>query len=100
MATPSHAAFGHLGKQALNQIQPASARGREMDMIAGMARQPSADFADLVGAVVVHHQMNLQPAREIGIVIVEKSQEFLMAVSSIAIADSDAACHIGGPRES
>jgi len=44
--------------------------------------------------------MNLQPAREIGIDIVEKSQEFLMAVSSIAIADSDAACHIGGPRES
>ena len=34
MAAPSHAAFGHLGEQALHEIQPTSARGREVDVIA------------------------------------------------------------------
>ena len=43
--------------------------------------------------------MNLQPARKIGIDIVEKSQEFLMAVSSIAIADGDAARYIQGRKQ-
>jgi len=43
--------------------------------------------------------MHLQPAREIAIDIVEKSQEFLMAVSSIAIADGDAPRHIQGRKQ-
>jgi hypothetical protein len=38
--------------------------------------------------------MNLKPTREIGIDIFEKSQEFLMPVSSITVADGDTACHI------
>ncbi len=37
MAAPPHAAFGHFGEQPLNQIQPTSARGREMDVVTGMA---------------------------------------------------------------
>src|SRR5690348_15099597 len=38
--------------------------------------------------------MNLQPARQIGIDLAEKSQEFLMPMSSIAVADGDTAGHI------
>jgi hypothetical protein len=43
--------------------------------------------------------MNLQSAREIRIDIVEKSQKFLMAMSSIAIADGNAAGHIQGRKQ-
>ena len=50
VAAPTHAAFGHLGKQALHEIQPTSASGREVDVIAGVPRQLHAHFADLVGA--------------------------------------------------
>ena len=43
--------------------------------------------------------MNLQSAWEVGIDIVQKSQEFLMTVSAIAIADGDAAGHIQGRKQ-
>jgi hypothetical protein len=39
-------------------------------------------------------EMNLQPARQIGIDLAEKSQEFLMPVSSITVADRDTTGHI------
>jgi hypothetical protein len=38
--------------------------------------------------------MDLQPARKMGINLTEKSQEFLMPVSSITVADGDTAGHI------
>jgi hypothetical protein len=52
---------------------------------------------DLVSSVIVHYQVNFKAAGEIRVDLVEKLQELLMPVSSIAIADHHAAGHVQGP---
>ena len=59
-----------------------------------MACQPGLNPAHLVRAVIVHDQMNLEAGWEIGVDGVEKPQELLMAVPSVAGPDRDTAGHI------
>src|SRR5947209_9286400 len=50
-------------------------------------------------AVVVHHQVDLKPLRNIGIDVVEEAQELLMAMAPVAVADGDSARYIQGRKQ-
>ena len=78
MTASANASFGYLAEQALHQIQPTPAGRREMYVVPGVPRQPSAHFGDFVRAVVVHHQMDVKTARKIGLDLIQKPQEFLV----------------------
>ena len=51
--------FGQEREEALDLVEPGGAGGREVDMPAGMAGQPTLDSGRLVGCVVVHDQMDV-----------------------------------------
>ncbi len=51
----THTALGDLCEESLYQIEPASARRREVNVIALVSHQPTSNLGDLVCAVVVHH---------------------------------------------
>src|SRR5260370_31167888 len=70
-----------------------------MNVIAGVSRQPTANLGDLVGTVIVHHQMHVQPGGKIVLDLIEKSQELLMPVPAVAIADSHAGCYIHSRKQ-
>jgi hypothetical protein len=65
-----------------------------MNVVPRVSRQPVADFSDLVGAIVVHHQMYVQSGRKILVDFVEKSQEFLVPMPAITGADGDSRSYI------
>src|SRR5512133_4348143 len=94
MTSAAHASFRHLCEQSFHQVQPTAARWREVDVIARVTRQPRSHLADPVRAVIVHDQVDVKTAGEIGIDVVEESQELLMPVPAVAIADGDSACHV------
>lgn len=53
VAPAPNTALGNFGEQAFDQVQPASAGGREVHVIARMPRQPGLHFADLMSTVFV-----------------------------------------------
>ena len=73
MASAAYASLRHLGEQSFHQVQPTATRGREVDVIARVTRQPRSYLADPVGAVVVHDQVDFKTAREIGFDVVEEA---------------------------
>ena len=47
-------------EKAFDHVQPRTAGGREMNVIAGPRRQPLLHGRVFMGSVVVEHEMNLQ----------------------------------------
>lgn len=78
---------GNLTEEALDLIEPARTRRREVQNKAGMAREPALDLRLLVSRVVVEHEMNGQVGRNVGIDPAKESQELLMPVTSMAGTD-------------
>jgi len=70
-----------------------------MDVVPRVPRQPTAYLCDLVGAVVVHHQVHLEAARKIGLDLVKEPQEFLMPVPPVTRADGYAGSHVHGRKQ-
>src|SRR5579863_10726586 len=93
------AALGHFCEESLHQVQPTSAGRREVNVIARVSRQPVSNLGDLVGTVVVHHQMHVQPGGKIVLDLVEKPQELLVPVPAVAIADGHTRCYIHSRKQ-
>ena len=55
--------FGQRGEPALDQVEPGSARRREVQVEAWMTRQSVLDRRSLVGGVVIDDQMQLECGR-------------------------------------
>jgi len=94
MAAASDASFRHFREESFRQIQPTSAGGRDVHVVAWMPCQLCLHLAHLMRSVIVHHQMDVTSLREIGVDFVEKFEEFLVAVPAIAVTDIDAAGQI------
>ena len=78
---------GDLAKPALDQVEPRTGRWRKMQMKSGMALEPGFDPRVLVCGVVVDDQMQFQLGGRLGVDLLEKADELLMAVARHAIAD-------------
>src|SRR5215467_8733394 len=59
-----------------------------------MTRQPISNLVDLVRTVVIHDEMHVHPRGKVFFDLVEKPQELLMPVSSVASADRDAGSYV------
>jgi hypothetical protein len=84
----------HFRKEALNEVEPAPAGGREVNVVTRMPRQPTADLGDLVRTVVVHHQVHVYPWGELLLDPIQKPQELLMPMQAVAGADRHAGSYI------
>lgn len=49
---PPEALRGQVGEPALHQVQPRGARGREVEVVPGVSREPRLHLREGVGAVV------------------------------------------------
>src|SRR6516164_7184056 len=76
--------FGGQGREeALDQINPRTAGGREVDVKARTLGQPVPDQRGLVSPVVVHNQMNAERGRNVGVDRVEKFAELHRAMAAM-----------------
>lgn len=87
MGSAADAGLCEGGEPALDLIDPGS-RGRgEMNMKSRTSSKPGADRCGLVGAVVVHDQMDVQIRRNTLLDGVQKAQEFGGPVSRLRLTD-------------
>src|SRR5260370_20628876 len=86
--------LGQFGKPALDQIQPGSRSGSEVQVEAGTFGQPAADPLRLVRAVVVQDEMYVQFRRHVLLDGMEKAAEFLGAMTTMQLAQHLATGHV------
>ena len=67
MDAASQLLFGQQSEEALDLVQPGGTGRREMDVPARMTSKPFADRWGLVGRIVVHHQMDVEVVRNVGL---------------------------------
>src|SRR3982751_4691253 len=77
----------HLGKEALDLVQPGTAGRGQMHVPARPLRQPVADQRGLVRGVVVPDQMHVEIARHTRFDLIEELTEFLCPMARVALAD-------------
>ena len=71
---------GERSEPALDQVQPRAVRRREVDVEARPLREPISNHRRLVGAVVVHDQMDVEVPRDGGIDGVQELPELRRAM--------------------
>lgn len=76
-----------VAKPALDLIEPGCRGGHEVHVESPMTREPIPDRGRLVGAVVVHHEMHVQPAGYVGLHGAQELQEFAAAMAAVEFAD-------------
>ena len=85
--TAPDAPLGDLAKEPFYHVEPRRPGRREVNVPMRAPGKPILDFRRLVGAVVVHDQMHVQPLRNTGLNRSKELQEFLMAVLPVAFPD-------------
>src|SRR5882672_10913701 len=65
---------------------------REVDMIMRTTGEPRLDLGRLVGGIVVHDDMDLEPIGDVSIDLLKEVQELGRPVSLVAFADDEARC--------
>ena len=70
-----------------------------MDAIARMASEPSFDFGMLVSRVVVSDQVQFKIGRNVSLEMLQKAQEFLMAMARLILGDNPAVDDVQGREE-
>jgi len=72
MTSAANTTFRDLGEESFHKIEPTSAGGREVDMVARVANQPVRNLGNFVGPVVVHNRMNVQVFGQVGFDLAEE----------------------------
>ena len=69
-----------------------------MHVIVRPAGQPRLDLGRLVGGIVVHNDMDVEPLRDLSVNLFEEVQELGRAVAPVALADDEARGDIDGEQ--
>src|SRR3972149_6193956 len=99
MRPASQLAVGGGGKEALDLVDPRGTGGREVQLKAGMTKQPALDERRLVGAVVVEDEMDVECSGNVGVDGVEELPEFDAAMPSVMLGDDLAGLDVQGGEE-
>ncbi len=100
MSAAAHAALRERGEPALHLVEPRR-RGRgEVNVEARMTGEPVLDGRRLVGAVVVHHQVDVEYLRHARINGAQELQELAAAVAPVRLADDSAGGDVVGGKQS
>jgi hypothetical protein len=78
----------------LHLIEPRAVGRREMHVVARPLGQPRADLGMLVGGVVVHDQVDLQPRGNLGVEMPKECEKLLVPVPALALREDVAPVHI------
>jgi hypothetical protein len=103
VAREASAANGSVGadpKPALHQVDPGSVGGLVVNREARPLRQPVLDFWVLVGAVVIHNQMDVQVLWHRLLDLPEEAQVLLVPVARLAMGEHLAGGHVQGGKQS
>ena len=84
------------GEPAFDLIDPGSGGRREVDVPVRSPRQPSLDRRGLVGGVVVHDDVEVQPLGDAPVDLLQEVEELPGPVASVALADDAARGDIEG----
>ncbi len=84
----ANALVGDLAEPAFDQVQPRTRSRDEMQMKSWMASDPGFDARVLVGSVVIHDQVQVQPRGCFAVDLFEEANELLMPVTWHAVADN------------
>ena len=90
---------GQLGEPSLDLIDPGGGCRCEVDVPVRSACQPCLDRGSLVGGVVVHDDVDVQPVRYIAVDHLEEVEELLRAVAPVAPADDEAGGSVKGGEQ-
>jgi len=91
--------FGQLSEPALDQIQPGSGSGSEVQMEARTFSQPASDDLGFVGAVVVEDEMYVKLRGYVVLDGVDKAAELAGVMPTMQLAQHLAAGHIEGGKQ-
>ena len=90
---------GKLREPALDLIDPRCRSRCEVDMIMRPASEPRLDHRSLVGGVVIHDDMDIEPFWDLSIDLFEELQELGRPVPLVALADDEARGDIKGGKQ-
>ena len=90
---PTYAFARDLSEPSLDQVEPRTAGGREMQDKARMIGQPGFDVLVVVRPVIVNHQMEVEIAWELAIEQAKELEELLVTVASETLPDNPAVKH-------
>ena len=84
-ATPADLFLGQFTEPPLHHVQPGSGCRREVELEAWMPTEPGPDARMLVGAVIIHDEVELQVGRCLAIDFLEESNELLVSMTRHAV---------------
>lgn len=70
-----------------------------MHVVTGPAGQPRLHLGMLVGGVVVDDQMDVERGGHVGVDVAQEGEEFLVAVTALALCQHPASGHVQGGAE-
>src|ERR1700680_3588987 len=82
-------------KKRSTMVEPGGIGGREVNVPARTACQPSSDLGMLVGGVVVDDEMGWH----VGPDVTQEGEELLMAMARFALGDDRAVKHVEGGKQ-
>lgn len=91
----SDSTFGDLGEEPLDLVEPRRTGRGEVRDVLRMPGEPLPDHRVLVSPVVVHHHMDARTRLTLvrGVDVVQKGNELLVPMTSVALPDDRARGH-------
>jgi len=86
--------LGEVAEEALDQVEPGSRGGREVQMEARMLAQPGGHVGMLVGRIVVDDEMDRQGLVGLSIESLQELQKLVMTMLRETFADDGAFLHV------
>ena len=81
-------------KKRSTMVEPGGIGGREVNVPARTACQPSSDLGMLVGGVVVDDEMDVELGWHVGLDVTQEGEELLMAMAGFALGDDRTVKHV------
>lgn len=91
---------GKLPEPTLHQVQPGTESGGKVQLQPGMLLEPGSHPGMLVGAVIVHGQMEIEPRWGLSIDLLQETAKLLMSMTRQTVPDQLAAQHVEGCKQS
>jgi len=98
--TATNRLLGNDVEPDLDLIEPRGVRRREVHMIARPRGQPAFDLGVLMGAIVVHDQVDVQVRRHGLVDVLQELQELLMTVPRLALREHLAGGYVESGEQS
>src|SRR5438067_109610 len=74
-------------EETFHLIEPARARGREVQMVARVTHKPADHLRRFVGTVVIHDDVHVSTWRQLRVEALEEFQKLLMSMTAMTLAD-------------